>query len=190
MFDDLNESKGRGNWIFMQDGASCHTSVDSKVWLSSRCRFISKWPANSPDLNPIENLWGCMKKAVSIIKPVSIDDLRGVIKQVWDNYPMNSINNLVKSFLQRLQFVLFEKGHSIQNHLRRGISELNFPIDINPNDQYFIHDVITEISEKQPEIPVFRNVNEPFTPEEDQLILKNFMIHGRNWKKNCSNSHR
>ena len=72
-----------------------------------------------------------MKKAIALIKPNTKDELRKVIKQVWDNYSMDSINNLVKSFFQRLQFVIMEKGNSIQEHLKRGISVLNAPVNID-----------------------------------------------------------
>ena len=65
MIETTDELKCHRNWIFMQDGALCHTSNDTKVWLSTICNFISKCPSNSPDLNPIENLLGCIKKAVS-----------------------------------------------------------------------------------------------------------------------------
>lgn len=42
MIEDMNDKYGRGKWIFMQDGDRCHTSVDTMIWLSSRCRDIAK----------------------------------------------------------------------------------------------------------------------------------------------------
>ena len=43
--------------IFMQDGASCHTAKIIKEYFSNvKINYIEKWPVNSPDLNPIENL--------------------------------------------------------------------------------------------------------------------------------------
>ena len=44
------------NLTFQQDGASCHTSHYTTWWLSSHEIPVLDWPAQSPDLNPIENL--------------------------------------------------------------------------------------------------------------------------------------
>jgi hypothetical protein len=45
------------NAIFQQDNASIHMSGHSLVWFAEKNIPLLDWPARSPDLNPIENLW-------------------------------------------------------------------------------------------------------------------------------------
>ncbi len=50
------------DFIFQQDLAPAHTAKSTKSWLNDHGVGVLDWPANSRDLNPIENLWGIVKR--------------------------------------------------------------------------------------------------------------------------------
>lgn len=54
VFEDMKNNYGEETFIFMQDGATCHTTDDNIEYINSKVRLLHGWPPNSPDMNPIE----------------------------------------------------------------------------------------------------------------------------------------
>ncbi len=65
--------------LFQQDNAKPHTAAITTAWLRSRRVRVPNWPACSPDLSPIENIWRIIKRKIrqddhkffSSLKPIS-----------------------------------------------------------------------------------------------------------------------
>jgi len=57
LIPDMQKAFSSGEGIFQQDLAPCHCSKKVKKFLSDNNIAVLKWPGNSADVNPIENLW-------------------------------------------------------------------------------------------------------------------------------------
>ena len=62
-------------WVFQQDNNPKHTSKRATSWFQTKMIQVMQGPAQSPDPNPIENLWGDIKNAVSEAKPKNSQEL-------------------------------------------------------------------------------------------------------------------
>ena len=75
--------------IFMQDGAPARNAIKTQTWLSQHIPgYWEKgvWPSNSPDLNPIENLWSIMQAELDKMKPATnLTELANSLKNVWEH---------------------------------------------------------------------------------------------------------
>lgn len=102
--------------IFQHDNASIHSAKHTKEWLRVKNFEVLEWPPCSPDLNPIENLWGILAKQVYSggrqFKTVS--ELKNRIKEAWEQIPRETLENLVKSMPQRIYQLILNKGRQIK----------------------------------------------------------------------------
>ena len=97
-------------WIYQQDGAPCHTSDSTFRWLEKNLKASinddGKWPAGSPDLNPIENLWNFFQNKVVEHSPDSFDNFKDLLVDVWWDISQEYIQNLYASMPRRVAAVL------------------------------------------------------------------------------------
>ena len=113
--ENLGECFAKTGWeILQQDGAPCHTSKAAKNWLSDwEVEYIMDWPGQSPDISPIENLWGIIKARLRQEDTSTIPKLELAIQKVWDEIPASHCQNLADSVPNRLKQVIKAKGFPI-----------------------------------------------------------------------------
>ena len=103
----------RPNFIFMDDNAPAHRGRIIGERLLETGVPQMEWPALSPDLNPIENLWDQLSRRVAARNsaPQNLNDLRAALQEEWDAMPQQTIRCLVNSMRRRCQAVIDAQGH-------------------------------------------------------------------------------
>lgn len=97
--------------IFQQDGAPCHTAKVVKNWFAAEGVQVLSFPPNSPDLNPIENMWKVIKTRIAGMKHSSLPALQQAIQLKWTTAISEELcTRLVHSMPQRIAMVLAAKG--------------------------------------------------------------------------------
>ncbi len=66
MLPAADQLYGDADFIFQQDLAPAHSAKATSTWFKDHGISVLNWPANSPDLNPIENLWGIVKRKMRL----------------------------------------------------------------------------------------------------------------------------
>ena len=92
-------------FIFQQDNDPKHTSNVAKKYLQIKKIEVMNWQPQSPDLNPIENLWGQLNR-----NPQNEDELFDILKHAWYSMPDEYLHNLVESMPSRCKAVIKSKG--------------------------------------------------------------------------------
>jgi hypothetical protein len=147
-FIEADNHFGNRKWVFMQDGAPCHTSESSINNLHQHCLLFPFWPPNSPDLNPIETIWAIMKKKLKYDGISTQSAAIEIIQEAWNNLDIVTVNGLVDSFAMRVRLVGEAQGQTIQPLLsahKTSVPENYLPDRMTPEDN-------------------------PWTPAEDEIV--------------------
>ncbi len=110
MLPSADKLYGDADFIFQQDLAPAHTAKGTKSWFNDHGVTVLDWPANSPDLNPIENLSGIVKRKMRDTRPNNADDLKATVKETWASIPPQQCHKLITSMPRRIEAVIKAKG--------------------------------------------------------------------------------
>lgn len=99
-------------YLFQQDNAPCHKSIATMDYFKQHKIKVMDWPAQSPDLNPIENVWSYMKIKLADYNPRNMNDLKNLITQIWNEIPASFFKKLIDGMHNRcLQVIKAKGGH-------------------------------------------------------------------------------
>ena len=101
------KTSGVINPIFVQDNAPCHKAKSVLKYLKEEKIEVMDWPAQSPDLNPIENLWHIVKIRVMAKNPSNIDILWKYIQEEWKEISLEKCSKLVRSCINCTEMIKY-----------------------------------------------------------------------------------
>ncbi len=110
---DSRALKMKRGWVFQHDNDPKHTARATKEWLRKKHFKVLEWPSQSPDLNPIENLWRELKVRVAQRQPQNITALEEICMEEWAKIPATVCENLVKTYRKRLTSVIANKYNKV-----------------------------------------------------------------------------
>ena len=98
--------------IFQEDNAPPHQAKIAADIRNASNIPVLPWPAQSPDLNPVKNLWNEVDKKVRSLpnQPKSLKDLECKVKNAWHTIPLEYIQKLVESMPCQIQACIAAKG--------------------------------------------------------------------------------
>lgn len=101
----------------LHDNARVHVSTVTKSFCAKEgIMVVDNWPANSPDLNPIELLWGWMSREVLKMHPENQRDLEAMVNNVWDSIDQELIDAFINGLPKRIDTVAKSNGEEYKKN--------------------------------------------------------------------------
>ncbi|EKG09167.1 transposase-like protein [Macrophomina phaseolina MS6] len=110
----------RRGMLVMQDNASIHTAIKVRNWFKEKRITVIRWPAYSPDLNPIEHIWFHLKANVLELYPELNKAPRGkdtikeklgkALEEAWEQLPQSLFDSVLGTMKRRCEAVIAAEG--------------------------------------------------------------------------------
>ena len=99
-----------GDCILQQDNAPPHTARITKQWLANNGIPFLDWPPYSPDLNPIEHVWGHLKQKLYTSMPSTPQEVMNTFLSLWNELRTQYAESSVFSIYNRMDNIIQTNG--------------------------------------------------------------------------------
>ena len=102
------------DFIYQHDGCGPHRAKRVSAFLQDNGVQVLPYPAQSPDLNPIENVWSTMKRKLRDLHsyPSNPDALYEQLCDIWNKLPDTYFTTLISSMANRCNAIKNVRGSS------------------------------------------------------------------------------
>lgn len=117
MLPSVNNIFQQENFIYQHDNCPVHTARRVSDWIRENNISLLPWPSRSPDINPIENVWGYIVKEINKNNDFHLqnsDDLWNKIEETWNTYNLHHAQMLVASMPRRLNLLVEKNGAALK----------------------------------------------------------------------------
>ena len=101
---------GKNEVLVLMDNHPVHKSLNSLKFYKEKGIKVIDFPSYSPDLNPIENIWGKIKKQIMKKEYQTLAALMKDIEKEWDSITDNQLKNYSSSMKDRIHSCLLLEG--------------------------------------------------------------------------------
>lgn len=100
-------------FVWQQDGSGVHRAGIVHDFINKKMPQSLQWPAYSPDLSPIENVWGWLKNKVNKEAPKTVQALRNCIRKYWRQLTPDILAPYIDSMPDRMDALIENEGGKV-----------------------------------------------------------------------------